>query len=152
MSRCFLASLIIALGSITHGESNAVTFPVQKIFFKTESVELRVQMAVTPQQRAHGLMFRTELPDTEGMLFVSEEESYQSFWMKDTRIALSIGFFDKKKRLMEVLDMYPPLGPVMDSQLPSYRSQKKALYALEVPLGWFQRKKIKINSSFDFKK
>lgn len=129
-----------------------VTFPMRKIFFKTTKTELKVQIAETNEQRSHGLMFRKELPDSQGMLFVSEDETYQSFWMKNTLIPLSIGFFDKNKKLLEVLDMQPALGPVSDSQLPSYRSRDRALYALEVPIGWFKRKNIHVGDVFEFKK
>lgn len=129
-----------------------VKFPTKKLFFKTNKVELTVQIAETFEQRAHGLMNRPHLADTEGMLFVSEDEVFQSFWMKNTLIPLSIGFFDKNRKLIQVLDMQPPLGPVDDSQLPSYRSAQPAKYALEVSVGWFKRKNIAIGSVFEFNK
>ncbi len=82
------------------------------------------------------------------MLFMFMGEQYLSFWMKNTLIPLSIGYFDKNKKLIEVKDMEPVLGPVRDDQLPNYPSSKPAMFAIEVPKGWFAKKKIKPNDTF----
>ena len=84
------------------------------------------------------------------MLFVFTPPQHLSFWMKNTRIALDIGFFNEKRELLQVLDMQPVLGPVNDHNLPRYESEQEAMYALEVPRGWFAKKKIKIKSRFRF--
>jgi len=52
-------------------------------------------MADTDPRREHGLMFRKFLPDDNGMLFEFNEERVLVFWMKNTLIALSIGFSTK---------------------------------------------------------
>jgi len=134
---------------LSHGES--VSFKTQDIVFNN-GVKLKAEMAVTPQQRAQGLMYRTQLAAGNGMLFVFDREEVQDFWMKNTFISLSIGFFDKNKKLLEILDMEPPQGPVRDDQLPRYASQKSALYALEVPKGWFAKQKIKPGATFTIRK
>ncbi len=132
-------------------EVKKISFPKQTLVF-SNGVSLVVEVAKTDEQRSQGLMFRQNLPDGTGMLFIFPNEMVMSFWMKNTLIPLSIGFFDKARVLDEVLDMSPPLGPVRDDQLSRYQSRKANLYALEVPQGWFTAKKIKPGASFSFKK
>ncbi|QSR88352.1 DUF192 domain-containing protein [Methylacidiphilum caldifontis] len=83
-----------------------------------------------------GLMYREKLPEDRGMLFVLPYEQKAVFWMKNTRIPLSIAFMDKTGMILEIYSMKPfDLTP-----LPSRSSSVK--FALEVNEGWFQRHKI----------
>ncbi|MBX7065786.1 MAG: DUF192 domain-containing protein [Parachlamydiales bacterium] len=107
---------------------------------------LNVEIADTFEARRQGLMGRQELPEGKGMLFIYDRAYRLAFWMKDTLIPLSIGFFDDDKRLIEVLDMDPPIGET----LIKYRCTAPALYALEVPQGWFEKHKIHIGDKFSF--
>lgn len=109
---------------------------------------LEVEIADTPEARNKGLMGRTELPQDSGMLFVFDTAEPLSFWMKNTLIPLSIGFFDEKKRLIETLDMQVHSNKTQP--LTTYRSSKPALYALEVPLNWFREKRIRKGVEFSF--
>ena len=61
-----------------------------------------VEIAATPEAQTQGLMFRDYLPRSTGMLFVYEREKPVSFWMKNTRIALDILYFDQKGHLVHV--------------------------------------------------
>ena len=96
------------------------------------SVVIKTEIARTSEEKSRGLMFRTELADGEGMLFVFERDDFLSFWMKDTLIPLSIAFILTDGRITEIRDMEPGnLNPV--------RSNRSVRYALEVPQGWFSR-------------
>lgn len=107
---------------------------------------LKVEIARTHETRAKGLMGRTELEEGRGMLFVYPEPEILVFWMKNTLIPLSIAFFNSKKEIINILDMDPPKG----KELKRYRSQGPALYALEVPQGWFERHGIEPGAKFSF--
>lgn len=107
-----------------------------------------VEIAETQIQQQMGLMHREQLADGTGMLFVYPEESKLSFWMKNTLIPLSIGFFDADRELLEILDMEVDPVLIRDQKRPRYRSKYKAQYALEVPKGWFHKHKIKPGSKF----
>ena len=51
-----------------------------------------VEVAITPKERARGLMFRRELASDRGMLFLYSPKSRISMWMKNTLIPLDMVF------------------------------------------------------------
>ena len=110
--------------------------------------KIEVEIADTSSSREKGLMGRDHLESGKGMLFVFSESQYVSFWMKNTKIPLSIGFFDEEKKLFQTLDM--PIFKEKKKNYPIFQSDQPALYALEVPIGWFQENKIEIGSKFSF--
>jgi uncharacterized membrane protein (UPF0127 family) len=115
--------------------------------------ELEVEVADTPSLRNRGLMHRDSLDPGHGMLFVYPEPETLSFWMKNTRIPLSVGFFDEEKRLQQIENMDPPKTDA--SPLRLYKSSRPMQYALEVPQNWFKEHKISLGEKFtlqDFEK
>lgn len=128
-------------------KTSDVHFSKKKIVIK--NIVLAVEIAETPVQHQQGLMFRERLLPGSGMLFVFPNEEYRSFWMKNTYIDLSIGYFDKHRRLIEVLDMKG--STIMQKHFPSYPSSKPAQYALEVPMGWFKQQGIKNGEVFNYR-
>lgn len=125
-----------------------ITFP--KGTLTISGHKLRVEIAETPAQHERGLMFRQKLPEGEGMIFIFEDQAPRAFWMKNTFVNLSIGYFDQNKTLVDIQDM-KAVGSIMETP-ESYPSRGAAQYALEVPQGWFARKKIKIGAKFDLKR
>ena len=93
------------------------------------------------------MMGREELPEGQGMLFDYCKPLIIAHWMKETKIPLSIGFFDKKRRLFQIEDMYPAEN---QDKLPTYKSKYVAQYALEVPLGWFKKHRIEPGATFEW--
>lgn len=109
---------------------------------------IMVEVADDEASRSHGLMFRQALPDNTGMLFVFEQEQQLAFWMKNTLIPLSIGYFDDQKTLIDIKEMIPAVAGELRPK--TYVSAKPAMYALEVPKGWFARNKVELGSKFFF--
>jgi uncharacterized membrane protein (UPF0127 family) len=95
-------------------------------------VQLRAELARTPEEREKGLMFRKSLADGEGMLFIFDRDQILSFWMKNTLIPLSVAYIAHSGRIMEIYDMQP-------GDLRSVQGSRYVRYALEVPQGWFDR-------------
>ncbi len=121
--------------------------------FKKEYIQLgqkkiSVEIAETNQQLEYGLMHRTSLKEDQGMLFIFKDEQILSFWMKNTLIDLSIGYFSRKKVLNEVIEMKST--SLLQTNFPSYPSQQPAMYALEMNKGWFSKNKIKTKTAFKF--
>jgi len=106
-------------------------------------IPVTVELAVTPEQRVCGVSFRDSLPDDSGMLFVYPTDRILSFWMKNTRISLSIAFLDSRGTIMNMMEMQP-----MDTT-PRYRSARPARFALEMPANWFVGKNIKVGDRVD---
>lgn len=81
--------------------------PTLRVETAEGSVVLEVEVADDPEERALGLMGRTEVPDGEGMVFLFDGPSTASFWMKDTLVPLSIAFWGAQGRIVAILDMAP---------------------------------------------
>jgi uncharacterized protein len=94
---------------------------------------LNVEVADTPQSLATGLMFRNSMAEDHGMLFMLGSAEQASFWMKNTKIPLSIAYIDGKGIVREEHDMQP-----FDERT-TRSSGDDIVYALEVNQGWFQR-------------
>ena len=67
-----------------------------------------VEMAVTPEDRSKGLMFRKELPVGQGMLFDFEGEGPIAMWMKNTFISLDMIFIRADGRIARIAENTTP--------------------------------------------
>ena len=114
------------------GDGTLSTATITLIDGAGKRAELTVELAVTPAERSRGLMFRESLAEERGMLFVPGGETRTGFWMKDTKIPLSIAFIASDGMILETQDM-EPLSEELHTPARAYR------YALEVNQGWFER-------------
>ncbi len=92
-----------------------------------------VEVADDDAERARGLMFRDELATDRGMLFVHEREAPQAYWMKNTRIALDILYFDDGAKLVSQQRDVPPCS--LGDRCPPYPSAAPARFVLELNAG-----------------
>ena len=72
------------------------------------AVPFRVEVAITPEEHARGLMYRSHLDTDAGMLFVFEEPGVQRFWMKNTLIPLDMIFIGPDLRIAGVVENAAP--------------------------------------------
>lgn len=91
---------------------------------------VKVEIASTQDSRQRGLMHRDKLAANSGMLFIYPDNKPRGFWMKDTRIPLSIAYADKQGKIVRIADMHPHSTERVPSLYP-------ATYALEMDQGWF---------------
>lgn len=96
---------------------------------------LTVELAATDRQRARGLMHRTELCADCGMLFDFGETRYVGMWMKNTFVPLSVAYFNEQGVIVNIRQMQP-------QTLQSHPSDAPVRFALEMPMGWFNKNKI----------
>ncbi len=75
---------------------------------KSKTHNFTVELAETQAQQAKGLMFRTELPDEKGMLFLLDAERDASFWMKNTLIPLDIIFIRSNGEIENIVENTVP--------------------------------------------
>ena len=97
------------------------------------------EVASTTDERAQGLMYRDEVPDGTGMLFVFPDSRVRSFWMANTYVALDIAYMDPSFRVVDILAMEPLVTE-------SYPSKAPAMFGLEVRQGWFAEQGIAIGA------
>jgi hypothetical protein len=137
--RCLAAALwAFAASGVAFGQ----TGPQPRL----ETVQLRAgmhliqtELAVTPQQQATGMMFRTSMGTNEAMLFVDSSASVRCFWMRNTLIPLSIAFLADDGTVVNIADMQPKSEQ-------SHCSKAPVRYALEMNQGWFAKRGIKAGS------
>jgi uncharacterized membrane protein (UPF0127 family) len=92
-----------------------------------------VEVADDDAERSRGLMFRDEMAADHGMLFVHERQEPQAYWMKNTRIALDILYFDDAATLVSQQRDVPPCS--LGDRCPPYPSDAPARYVLELNAG-----------------
>ena len=92
---------------------------------------IRAELADTALKRAQGLMFREQLPDDRGMLFIFGDAQPWTFWMKNTKIPLDIIWMDGKKTIVHI-ERNVPICTRQDDGCPQYHSEEGALYVLEL--------------------
>ena len=102
----------------------------QGVVLQVAGRPVRVELALDEPSREHGLMFRTELADDAGMLFIFPDESVRSFWMKNTLIPLDMAFITSKGTLVNVGHGQPGV------EVPGVWSDAPALMVLELRAGW----------------
>jgi uncharacterized membrane protein (UPF0127 family) len=88
------------------------------------------EVAATADEREEGLMYRDDVPDGTGMLFVFPDVSVRGFWMANVYVPLDIAFMDTSFNVVDVIPMQPLVRE-------TYTSKAPAMYALEVRQGWF---------------
>jgi len=141
----FLVVLLTACGK---GENQKATSAEGqrsiKPFIKIDGISLEIEIVQDAESRQLGLMYRDELAENLGMLFVFESTQVLSFWMRNTFIPLDIAFIDAAGVIVDIQRMEP-----LDESK-QYISAMPALYALEVNAGWFENNGLKRGSKVQF--
>lgn len=136
--------LLAAHKSFSLVDTDKVEFQKKQITLTSgrTTKKLTAEIAESEDQHERGLMFRKSLAKDYGMLFIFKDEMIRNFWMKNTIIDLSIGYFNKEKKLIDVQEM-KAVSSILQTDIPSYPSRGLAQYALEMPTQWFTLNKIK---------
>ncbi|MDK1032777.1 MAG: DUF192 domain-containing protein [Planctomycetia bacterium] len=109
---------------------------LSEVTIKVGDVPITVEVARTEAERRLGLMHRDSLGEGRGMLFVFAVEDNLSFYMKNTRFDLDLGYVNASGVLFQIERM-----KAYDTQ--GVSSREPALYALEVAAGFFAKHGIK---------
>jgi uncharacterized membrane protein (UPF0127 family) len=112
---------------------DAVDLPGVSVTFhdgrKKELCRFDAETAITPEQQARGLMFRTSMRRRTGMLFINDRDDIHYFWMKNTYIPLDMIFINGRH---EVVHVHRGARPRDEAQI---SSRYPARYILEVNAG-----------------
>lgn len=106
----------------------------------SKTSEISAELANTDSARRLGLMYRKEMAEDEGMLFIFPGEAIRSFWMKNTYLELDMIFIDKNFKVVSIIEKAVPL-----SESPR-KSLKPATYVLELLGGQAEARAIAVGS------
>ena len=118
-ARIALLLLGVLLSALAYGQAanlplDLATFPRTELTItqaKPPAVHtFRVWVADTPQRAEQGLMFVSELPESEGMVFPLAPPRIENMWMKNTYIELDMLFIGANGRVTKIIERAPPLS------------------------------------------
>lgn len=128
-----LVSLTLAVAAHAQGQPQ---LDLPRVHLAAGMHQIDAQVAESFDQRMTGLMFRKEMPQHEGMLFIFEQPTVQCFWMKNTLLPLTAAFIADDGTIVNLADMKPQTED-------SHCSAKPVRFVLEMNQGWFAKKGIK---------
>lgn len=135
--RWFISCLVLVSGAAFAQDKPQTNLP--RVTLQAGMFQIDAQVASTPEQQSTGLMFRQEMPQHEGMLFVFPNPSRLCFWMKNTLIPLTAAFIADDGTVVNLADMKPQTTD-------SHCADKPVRFVLEMNVGWFAKKGIKAGS------
>lgn len=136
MFQRLLALLVLSASLTASAHAQEPQTQLQRVKLSVGMYQIDAQVAQTPEQRQIGLMFRKEMPQAEGMIFVFEQPATQCFWMRNTLLPLTAAFVADDGRIVNLADMKPQTDD-------SHCSEEPVRFVLEMNQGWFARKNIK---------
>ncbi|MFZ6844429.1 DUF192 domain-containing protein [Undibacterium sp. RuTC16W] len=131
----------LTLLSLTCAYASAQTrLPIKQLSIGINVIQAEV--AATDADRQQGLMNRTRMGASEGMVFDFGAPAGVCMWMKNTLIPLSVAFIDSEGKIVNIEDMQPETTD-------SHCAKKTVRYALEMNQGWFKQKNVKPGTKID---
>jgi len=153
--------LVIGLGLLTGCKEEKTSKTEDKVVvkFKKEGVlqlkkadldsvikTLDIEIADNEYETQTGLMYRTELGTTQGMLFIFPNVQMRSFYMKNTKIPLDIIYIDEAKK---IISFQKNAKPYDETSLPS---EAPAKYVLEINAGLSDEWQLEVGDTIDFER
>jgi uncharacterized membrane protein (UPF0127 family) len=129
-----LFALAIALPLLCSAQDGPQKLPAIRLSAGIHNIQAEV--AQTPDELATGLMFRSSMGASDGMLFVFQQPDTQCFWMKNTLLPLSVAFVADDGTIVDLDDMKP-------QTLDPHCSTKPVRFVLEMNKGWFAKRGMK---------
>jgi len=121
-----------------------ITSPLTASTLELKGKSFNVQIADTPSSQEKGLMFVRQLPEHQGMLFMFPYTANWTFWMKNTRIALDIIWFDESKKIVHIHHHAKPMDETpIDPKI-------SAKYVLEINAGLAKKLHLKRGDRFKY--
>jgi len=100
----FIVALALLAWSFTAGRPGAFETGTLEIATKSGVHSFAVELAVTTEERARGLMDRKQVPEGYGMLFDFKREQPVTMWMKNTYVSLDMIFIREDGRIARIAE------------------------------------------------
>jgi len=141
MRKCLLLCLLCLLMCACSPKTVEIILP--------DGSKVKAELAITPQEAEKGLMFRTELPEGSGMLFIFDKDDSRYFWMKNTLIDLDIIFITSDKKVFSSAENVPhSYTYTPDNQVATAAGFGQ--YVLELPAGSVKKHNINDEAQLEF--
>lgn len=111
------------------------------------SRKVLAELAVTPRARQTGLMFRRELPEDTGMLFVFPDVEPRGFYMRNCLMDIDLAYLDLQGTIIDLHSMKVETSQSLQTDYKHYYSSQPVAYALEMEGGWFARHGLGVGDS-----
>ncbi|MBC8111080.1 MAG: DUF192 domain-containing protein [Verrucomicrobia bacterium] len=108
--------------------------------------KLDIEIADNDAERTQGLMYRKNMPETQGMLFIFSKPETHTFWMKNTVMSLDIIYIGADRKIVSIGKYAKPFS---EETIPS---GEEAQYVLEVNAGFADKYKLTEGDVIDFVK
>ena len=150
-----ISFFIMGNSSATHTSSHnfltGISIPSNRYLKADISVngyKLIVDLALTQDQQTKGLAVNNHMNESEGMLFVFQQPSRPSFWMKDMNFPIDIIWLGANR---SVVYFAPNLEPCpSQSNCPGYVPSRDSLYVLETTAGFSHRHNVTVGTQTNF--
>jgi hypothetical protein len=109
--------------------------PTLKIYLGPETLD--AELALTQQQEMTGMMFRTNIQETDAMLFVLPMPQRAAFWMKNCPESISAAYIDPAGVIQEIHHLEK------NDTNSVVAANNNIEYVLETKEGWFRRHNIR---------
>jgi uncharacterized protein len=96
-----------------------------------------------------GMMFRDELPQGRGMMFVHGKPGQYPYFLYQVKIPLDILWMDARGRVVEFVENAPPCK-TNAQQCPQYGGKQQAVVVLELPAGYARKHGVELGEIVRF--
>jgi uncharacterized membrane protein (UPF0127 family) len=138
---------LLAAAALALAASLAAAAPGKATLTLPSGRVLDVEVMVSDQDRAMGLMFRRSLAEDKGMLFVFEWSGFHGIWMKNCRFPIDILWLDQERRIVHVTE---GAEPCKSDPCPTYEPLRRASYVLELNAGQAAREGAVVGATVSF--
>ncbi|MBU2949415.1 DUF192 domain-containing protein [Tamlana agarivorans] len=158
LKRHLFLYILLSLGAFTGCKDNKKSIKQTEVSFTKEGsltiikasdsskITLDIEIADTDFDIQTGLMYRDSMLDSQGMLFVFDDEQKRYFYMKNTKISLDLIFFNSDKKIVSFQEHAKPFD---ESSLPS---NAPAQYVLEINSGLINSWQLAVGDRIQFSK
>lgn len=139
----FLVTVLSGCASYASDNPDLMKISIQS---DLRQIPFWVELALTPEEKSRGLMYREDLNSREGMLFIYDRPHDVSFWMRNVLIPLDMLFFDENRTLVYVAENVEPCPPDAHS-CPLTSPDTPVQYVLELKGGIAKKRGITLGDA-----
>jgi uncharacterized membrane protein (UPF0127 family) len=107
------------------------------------------EVLIKNQDMARGMMFRDNLPEGRGLLFIHEKPNRYSYWMYEVKVPLDIVWMDRRGKVVEISENTPPCNGKA-STCPTFGGTVESSVVFEVPGGYARKHGIRLGEIIRF--